>query len=235
MKYSLHLITITLITFLNSHNPVDAKDFFNPNRNTDLIFYGGYSMSSVDSYAMTANSIWNVTYVLSGPEPFLKSDIYVMGLNRELNFKFRFINFELESHIGKHTGLMHHLEWNTLYVARINDLFGLPLSFAVGEGISVASENPKAENINRGYDPVTDSINYQFSIESRNIMNYLMFELEFGDRDSSWPRLFTRIHHRSGVFGLYCDPSPACGSNYFTVGLKIPLGFDSVKNKESIL
>lgn len=150
------------------------------------------------------------------------SQILVVGLSKPLDFRFRMFRFEVEGNIGKHFGLMNHWEANGLYIARIPNLFSLPFSFAIGNGLSLASQNPRLENKPTGFH--WDPFHYQHNAqESRNILNYLMVELEWGRRDSEIPRIFIRIHHRSGIFGLYCKPDPACGSNFITIGARTAL------------
>lgn len=149
------------------------------------------------------------------------SYIGVGGLSLPLSHKLFFINFEAEGHIAKHTGEMNHWELNGMYMARIPNLFGLPISIAIGEGLSYATENPKMENQKKGL--TKNGWNFD-RIESRQLLNYLAIELEYKLEDlPRVPRLFVRIHHRSGVFGLFCGPDPACGSNYFTYGIKFQL------------
>ncbi len=153
------------------------------------------------------------------------SYIAVFGANRETDFRIRFLQFETELNIVKHFGEMNHLEGNGLYSARVKNLFYLPMSFAFGEGLSIASENPRLENKSKGI----YFENWQFliqskGIESRNVLNYIMVELDYGISKSFYDsKIFMRIHHRSGVFGLLCPPDPACGSNFVSYGIKFTL------------
>lgn len=153
------------------------------------------------------------------------SYIAVLGASREADFRIRFFQFESELNVVKHFGEMNHFEGNGLYSARVKNLFYLPMSFAFGEGLSIASENPRLENKSKGiyYE------NYQFliqskGIESRNILNFIMVELDYGLSKPFYDsKIFMRIHHRSGVFGLLCPPDPACGSNFVSYGIKFTL------------
>ncbi len=152
---------------------------------------------------------------------YKESYIGVLGLNIPLAYKIRFIDFESEFLLSKHFGNMNHWEADTLMVARISNLFHLPISLALGEGISLASQNPTLENKSKGF--YFNSGLFQFhEIKSRNLLNYVMVELDYELwNHQSDPRIFLRIHHRSGVFGLFCPPDPACGSNFVTYGLKL--------------
>ena len=149
------------------------------------------------------------------------STLGVIGLNFPLKYKIRFIDIESEGLIGKHFGIMNHWEADGLMIARVSNIFNLPMSFAFGEGLSIASQNPLIENQKKGFS-VKNGLFEKQGIESRNILNYLMVELDFRVwNDPSNPRIFMRIHHRSGVFGFYCPPDPACGSNFISYGFKI--------------
>ncbi len=149
------------------------------------------------------------------------SSIGVFGINYALNYKIRFIDIGSEALVGKHFGLMNHWEADGLMIARLSNLFGLPISFAFGEGLSIASQNPVLETQMKGFNFKNGMLEKQ-GIESRNILNYLMVELDYRVWDEpSNPRIFMRIHHRSGVFGFYCPPDPACGSNFVSYGLKM--------------
>lgn len=185
--------------------------FYNMDSSWDLSFYGGkYTETDLLPILFRQNSRYK------------DSSIYVLALSKELDYKFRFFNFEVEGNVAKHSGIMNHWELNALYIARLNQLFSLPMSFAIGEGFSLASENPKLENKRKGFDLENFTIQTK-NIQSRNILNFVMVEFEFGKKESDWPRIFLRVHHRSGVFGFYCPPDPACGSNFITYGIRYPL------------
>jgi hypothetical protein len=88
----------------------------------------------------------------------------------------------------------HQFPWNQI----------VNTSVAVGEGFSYATGIPAIE-AERG------------EVNSR-LLNYIMFELELAPPgDYPWS-LATRIHHRSGVFGLYGGASK--GSNFVVTGLR---------------
>jgi hypothetical protein len=184
--------------------------FLDPSKSWSVSLYGGpYTETDL------------LPILFRGKTEYRGSDIYVMGFSHPLSYKFQFLDFELEGNLAKHNGLMNHWEVNVFYIARWNYLFGLPTSIAIGEGLSLASENPRLENVRKGLR--LDNATIQFdSIESRNVLNYLMVEWELGDPATRYPRFFMRIHHRSGVFGFYCKPDPACGSNFVTYGVRIP-------------
>jgi hypothetical protein len=77
-------------------------------------------------------------------------------------------------------------------------------SFAVGEGLSYDSKVPKQEIPEEG--------------NPQRVLNYLMLELTLAlPRSPQW-ELVARIHHRSGIFGLY--ESANGGSTAVGLGLR---------------
>ncbi|MCC5813398.1 MAG: hypothetical protein JJT78_01460 [Leptospira sp.] len=212
-KYiSKYFLIIPFFIFSNiSAEEIRTNYFYKNDTSWDISFYGGkYTETDLLPIILRQNTRYQ------------DSNIYVFALSKELDYRFRFFNFEVEGNIAKHDGIMNHWELNALYIARINNLFTLPMSFAIGEGVSLASENPKLENKRKGFD--WENFTFQTrTVQSRNILNFVMVELEFGKKESDWPRIFFRVHHRSGVFGLYCPPDPACGSNFITYGIRYPL------------
>lgn len=201
---------------------------------TDLLLYGG-KFTETDLIPILTKQ--NTDYK--------NSWISVLGVSQGLGSTLRIFDFEVEFNLVKHQGIMKHYEANGLLLARTGwNLFSHRMSFAFGEGFSLASENPKLENrekgfriLNRDFDFLTGAYIlsqtkiYPFdteiqidSIRSRNILNFIMVELDYGfPQISHFPRIFVRIHHRSGVFGLYCPPDPACGSNFVSYGVKFSL------------
>lgn len=173
---------------------------------------------------------------------YRESYITVIGYSHPLHTNIRWITFETEAHLGIHSGAMKHVEANGFLIARTSPLFRIPFTLALGEGLSVASRNPDYENKPKGFRygdttiPFAEAYLIQQSnpdfplflaslqldrIESRRVLNYMMVEAEYRLTAIAYsPALFMRVHHRSGVFGLYCPPDPACGSNYITYGIK---------------
>lgn len=115
---------------------------------------------------------------------------------------------EIEGQIARHFVKQRHWETNLLLVARWHafpwNRF-VRTSIAVGEGVSYASSIPVIE---QERSPGKNS----------RLLNYLMFELELAPPDKPNWSVFARIHHRSGVFGLYDDVS--LGSNIVAAGIR---------------
>jgi hypothetical protein len=81
-------------------------------------------------------------------------------------------------------------------------------SFAIGEGLSIVGAVPEVEI-------VTTDVG-----RTNNLLNYLMLEATFAVPSLPQVQLVGRIHHRSGMFGVFNDARDS-GSN--TVGLGVRL------------
>ena len=81
----------------------------------------------------------------------------------------------------------------------------LATTFAIGEGISWASQVPSVEKIDDDND-------------SRKLLNYLMFEATFALPSHPDLQLVYRLNHRSGAYGLFDNSD--FGSNVLGFGLR---------------
>ncbi|WCL50243.1 hypothetical protein [Leptospira sp. GIMC2001] len=152
---------------------------------------------------------------------YKQSNLWALGVNRELDWKYSIFKFELEGLVGIHSGAMSHSEVVGVAIARVPDIFGLPVSIALGEGQSIASKTPRLEELRYGIDKGKFNLD---DLETKPWLNYLMFEVDYRlPKYFDNSKLFVRIHHRSGIYGVYCPPTPPCGSNFLVYGLKIPL------------
>ncbi|MBP7283035.1 MAG: hypothetical protein KBA66_15740 [Leptospiraceae bacterium] len=197
------MISNLFLTGVFSDTPVKKSKY-------DFLFYGGQYVNS-DLLPIS----------LYGDIAYKRSFLGVMGVNRPLDIKIAFLRFEVEGLVGKHVGVMNHIEVDGLFVTRVPNLFSLPMSFAIGEGLSWTSQNPILENVKKGFDRGAFSV---YDIESRALLNFLFVEFDYGFPNTDYyPRIFVRIHHRSGIWGTYCPPDPPCGSNFLTYGIKLSL------------
>ena len=149
--------------------------------------------------------------IVLGSAEFDDSQLVCLALSRQvLSFWKDRITGEVEGQLGKHFGIQDHFETNGVFLLRWHpfpwDRF-LDTSFAVGDGLSYAWGRPEAEVIE--------------SHSSTRLLNYLVFEFNF---DPHWscpnpPFSFVfRIHHRSGVFGLFNGTHG--GSNFLCGGIR---------------
>jgi len=131
--------------------------------------------------------------------------IAAIALGKEL-WKYKdWIGLEAEGQIAKHFGDMDHWEFNALLILRWHpfpwDKY-IDTSFAVGDGISYATEIPVIEK----------------KPEAGRTMNYLMYELTFGLPELPEWAFVIRVHHRSSIFGLIDSDYGA--SNFLCGGIK---------------
>ncbi len=203
MKYIILLFCISFFSIWGSEN-------LNNNHKTSILLYGGIFVNS-DLLPIS----------LQGDIAYKKSFISAIGINKETGWNYKSVRFEYEGILAKHSGMMKHGEINGALIGRVPNLLGLPMSFGFGEGLSWASQNPLLENLNKGLDLSRNTIS-DYDIESRRLLNFLIIEMDYGIPSIARnPRVFVRIHHRSGIWGVFCPPDPPCGSNFLTYGVKI--------------
>lgn len=140
---------------------------------------------------------------------FESSSIYVLSIGKEIGrYKDR-ISYELEGQIATHNGRQSHQEINGTVSLRWLPFpwdRHLDTSFAFGNGLSYATEEPPLE--------ILDSDDNK----SSQWLYYLFLEFAFALPDHRHWELFIRVHHRSGVFGLFHDVDS--GSNFIGPGLR---------------
>jgi len=185
------LFSVTDVSADSGEGEYSPKDF-----KWGLSVYGGILFQdSLDEITKGTPKIREHSYILA------------VALAKEI-WRFRdLFGFELEGQTVKHFDEMNHWEFNGLLVARWR-LFPwdkyLDTSFAIGDGISYATEVPEIEE--------------EKDSDAGKWLNYLMFELTFGlPQYQKWDVLF-RIHHRSSVRGLI--GARDAGSNFFCAGIR---------------
>ena len=135
-------------------------------------------------------------------------DSYTAGLSVSYQFVDwgPHIRWELEGQMLKHFGEQEHVEFASSINARwITFPWNryLETSVAIGGGLSVTSEVPVLEK----RDPD--------NTDAATLLHYLVIEAAVGLPNSNWS-LVARVHHRSGIFGLFSHS----GSNVLAVGLR---------------
>ena len=168
-------ITIFLIGVLNTHGQWSTT-----------VYYGAVSGDGiVEVLQQTAN--------------FNSSNDYLaITLAREISETQEDLIWEFEGQFVKHLGNQQHMEFNGLIIARWHPFpwdHILDTSFAIGEGLSLATEVPEIEK--RNHD------------ESNAFLNYLVFEFTLPFPLLRNSEIVARIHHRSGIFGLFDDVTGA--------------------------
>ncbi len=159
-------------------------------------------------YVTVVGGVYSGSQLLEIPARLDLKESYTFGVSVSKQFAewTRYMRFEGELQVLKHFGDQDHWEftgsvnlrwvvfpWNR-YVAT---------TAAIGEGLSWATEIPALEKA----DPT--------NTENAQLLNYILLEVTFAIPDSPWS-LVTRIHHRSGVWGLFGHS----GSNILEAGIR---------------
>lgn len=138
---------------------------------------------------------------------FTDAELVAGALSRRIGSFKEYIDFELEGQVARHYGDQGYWELNGLVVGRWLPFpwdHVIDTSLAVGQGLSYITETSKVEA--RRHD------------ETSKFLDYLMFEIAFSLPSLPEWSLITRIHHRSGVYGVFDGVHGA--SNAWGVGLR---------------
>ena len=106
----------------------------------------------------------------------------------------------------KHFKMQEHYEFNIALIYRWLKFpwdHIIDTSLAIGDGFSYALEKPKIELAKH---------------KTSKLLNYLLVEIALLVPGYRRWEVFTRIHHRSGVYGLINDIKG--GSNFVALGLR---------------
>lgn len=132
----------------------------------------------------------------------LDSHMAGFAVARRVYTMWEHLDWEVEGSAYQHWGIEDHQEFNLAFVARWTALPWdeiLDTSLAFGQGVSWATELPDLED------------------DTRRLLHHLIAEVEFAPPQRSAVSLVLRLHHRSGVFGLY---GASGGSNALMLGLR---------------
>jgi hypothetical protein len=152
---------------------------------------------------MDPTRFWGINY---------SRDIPMEGRNSFTKFLLdRRIAAEWEVQLTKHRGLQDNYESPLAVLLRSHDLeLGslAAINFAAGTGFSYAYSDPVYED---GPDGQPGTGDYPFQ-------NYVTFEIELSTPALPNWSLATRVHHRSGIYGLIAPRK--VGSNFFAMGIR---------------
>lgn len=165
---------------------------------------GGWSLSG----GRFARNDWQDFFIRPGAITYEDANLVILARSWEIARPFRRLSIEVEGQVGKYFGDQDHWELNAVVAGRFHlTRPGGPVraSLAYGLGPSWASTEPPLER------KLNDAG------ETEQLLAYWYLEGELGLRSLGDWTLFTRLHHRSGVFGLLADEG---GSNVPTVGVR---------------
>lgn len=148
--------------------------------------------------------------IFSDPD-FGNSGIVALAGSKELGTVLeKKLGFELETQLVQHFGDQRNFEFNPIvFIARWKQFpwnNTVPTTFAIGDGISIASEKPKLEVKRRGRHDTSQTL------------NYVMAEATFSHPCYRQWAFVLRYHHRSGLFGAFNGVHDA--STAFAAGVK---------------
>lgn len=129
-----------------------------------------------------------------------------LALNRKFARTGPYIGWEVEGQMVKHFGRQDHFEYNALVIARWDRFpwnHRVLMTLAVGEGLSWATRKPELE--------------IEDDEPASQLLNYLLFEVTVRPSPESRWYWSGRIHHRSGIYGLFNGVHG--GSNFIGMGL----------------
>lgn len=188
LKIQRVIFLLVLVLLLGRCGPAQAVDSWM------VSLYGGRAC-----YEDLAN-------VLSAKE-YVDSYVAALALGKGLKDYKHYLRLEGEGQVAKHWGEQDHFEFNALLGLRWLpfpwDRY-LETSFAVGAGLSYATDEPEIEVEKNG--------------RTSRLLGYLMFELAVAVPQQPQWTLFARVHHRSGAYGLFDGVSG--GSNVVGAGLR---------------
>lgn len=194
IKICLILIAFSLFT-VKGHTAEVEKETTGQEHHWGLSLYGGVHAISTIRDIITLDADYS-----DG------NNLLVAALSREVYRSRQHLSFEIEGQVGRHFGdEVSHWEFVALGLGRWHTFPWddvVDTSFGAGAGLSCYTEISSVEKLKHD--------------DAQRLLGYLALELTFGL--PQFPRwdLLTRIHHRSGLFGLIGKGS----SNYLTVGLK---------------
>lgn len=140
---------------------------------------------------------------------FGDSYVYAFSVGKQIGQYEDKISYELEGQVAVHSGWQSHQEVNGAFTVRWLpfpwDRY-LDTSIALGNGLSYATKEPPLE--------IQDSHDNR----SSQWLYFILVELAFGLPGNKQWELFTRVHHRSGVFGLIHEVDS--GSNFIGMGIR---------------
>jgi hypothetical protein len=175
--------------------PVPSSAGEEPKKDWAVTVYG-----AVQTHSDLAGTFYN-------PDFDSSCEFLAVALSRRIYSWTRHIDLEVEGQAVKHFGDQNHWEFNALLAARWLtfpwDSF-LDTSFAVGNGLSLAMRTPRIEEAQHE--------------KTSPFLDYMLFELAFSLPEEPRWSLVLRIHHRSGIYGLFDGVHGA--SNALGAGLK---------------
>ncbi len=143
------------------------------------------------------------------PITFENSTLAVLAVAKKISDAYPSYHWEVEGQIGKHFRDQTHWEFNIAAIVRWKRFPWnryLKTSVAIGDGLSYATEVPPLE------------LRSHTNTGATRLLNYLLLEMTVTPPQVEEWSIVGRIHHRSGIFGLFNDVRG--GSNVLALGIR---------------
>ena len=143
------------------------------------------------------------------PIKFENSTVGVVAVAKRISKPLPSYHWEIEGQIGKHFREQTHWEFNVAAIVRWKRFpwnHYLRTSIAIGDGLSYATEVPPLE------------LQSHTNTGATRFLNYLVIEMTVSPPQVQNWSIVGRIHHRSGIFGLFDNVKG--GSNILALGIK---------------
>ncbi len=147
--------------------------------------------------------------LLSKPVALIDSWLAAAALSHAFAFESFKHQWEIEAQLAKHYRGQDHWEVNLVAIYRWQYFpwnHRLRTTLAIGDGLSYAAEIPPLEEASKT------------NVGATRLLNYILVETTFAPPEVSDWSLVVRVHHRSGIFGLFDDVEG--GSNIIAAGIK---------------
>lgn len=171
--------------------------------------YGNAADKAVTVYfgKYTDNRLGDV--LLSQPVDFMDSYLAAIAWAHAFSLKSPKHQWEVEGQLAKHFRGQTHWEANIVAIYRWQYFpwrDTLNTTIAIGSGLSYASETPPLEESSTT------------NVGATRLLNYMLVEMTFAPPQVKQWSLVVRVHHRSGVYGLFNNVEG--GSNVIAAGIK---------------
>lgn len=156
-------------------------------------------------YAKKTNDTVSDTFLFTADFPD-SLDFVSLAVARKIG-SYKKTDLEFEGQIARHQGIEHYTEYTAAIFIRWETLPWddvIDMSFAFAEGFSYTTRIPQFESENNK--------------PAARFLNYLAYEMTFAlPKYKNWEAVL-RMHHRSGIFGLFNGVHGA--SNAWAIGLR---------------
>ncbi len=185
-------------------------DPLEPQPSPEWAFTGDRWAMSLYGGLVTDGNIFQALALSSGFEPAgfidLKLSNELLTNSLTVSQPERVLSFDLDAGVGRHVGEQDHLEFTVALAARWHPFIWdevLETSIAIAQGVSYTTSIP--------------AIEARRWRETAQLLNHMFYEATFSLPEVPEWSLVARLHHRSGMWGLFSGVSGASNVALFGV------------------